>query len=110
MQQRADIHNFALALDAANARDIVQNAVDQPFHAMHAPAQQIELLANVICSAFTQIFFDPLRKVSDPAQRRFEIVRCDIGELVKLAVALFQRGSVRTSCSPRSRSAVSACF
>jgi hypothetical protein len=38
-----------------------------------------------------EILFDPLREVRDASERRLEVVRGDVGELIELPIGLGER-------------------
>ena len=87
----AEVDRFDEAPDAARAR-AAEDTVDQRFEALHAAAQEVHALALVLAQPALEILFHPEREVGDPAERRPEIVRRDVRELIELPGTAFERG------------------
>ncbi len=71
---------------------MARNSSRARLEALHAAAQEVHALALVLAQPTLEVFFQPEREVGDPAERRPEIVRRDVGELIELPGAAFERG------------------
>jgi hypothetical protein len=60
---------------------------------VHAAGEQVEVLAGLVGELVLDVLAQPLRQVRDPPQRRLEIVRGDVGELVELGVRALELGA-----------------
>jgi len=100
LHERASVDPLRLRLRPPGA-GILKDAIDQRFHPVNAPAQHLHLGLALARQRGPEIFFDPLGKIGDAAQRRLEIVRRDVRELVELLIAARQRLDELLRCSLR---------
>jgi hypothetical protein len=77
---------------------VLQDALDQRFHAVHAGAHEREHLARVVRKRVVQVLLDPLREIGDAAKRRAQVVRGGVGKRIQLPIAAFERGGERREC------------
>ena len=84
-QQHVQIHRHRVFLDPPDPR-VLQHAVDEAVHAVHAVLQQGDLFLGLGAEFLAVVLAQPLGNQSDAAQRGPQIMGHDVGKVRQLLV------------------------